>query len=65
MTCMACHKTLTYRTEVDADGVTLVLCAGCAGEAMAYMTYGSAATCEHDWPAIREAARKFREAASK
>lgn len=55
--CMACRKPLKYRAKVDADGVTLVLCGGCAGEVTAYMAYGSEAVCEHDWPAIREAVK--------
>jgi hypothetical protein len=55
--CSACGKRLTntYWVPLDADGVTLRLCAGCAGEAAAYMQYGSEAVCEHDWPAIRAA----------
>lgn len=30
--CMACRKPLKYHAILDADGVLLILCAGCTGE---------------------------------
>jgi len=53
-TCDACHKRLAYRVEFDADGVLLNLCAGCAGEAIAFSQYGDEAVTTVDWRTIRE-----------
>lgn len=54
--CAACAKPLKFRVDFDADGVTLVLCGGCAGEAAAFSVYGDEAVTTVDWREVRRRA---------
>ena len=53
MKCEACGKPTDLHFDADADGVTLRLCGGCAGEAAAFSQYGDEAVCSVDWREVR------------
>lgn len=58
--CDACGSPLTYHVEFPADGVTLCLCGGCAGEAAAFAQHGDEAVTTVDWREIRRRVQEQR-----
>lgn len=55
--CDAClRELLGAHVHFDADGVQLILCGGCAGEATAFAQYGDDAVTNYDWREVRRIA---------